>query len=102
MQPVDLHRTLLAALPRRNQPLTLDDVLCLLPGGRASADDFARWLEWARSEGYLADAGVYGDRRCFRLHSLTGRRRSFRRWRDMTRREGGSHVVHVAAMLTSP
>jgi hypothetical protein len=98
MQPVDLHRTLLAALPQRRQPLTLDDLLCLLPSGEARADDFARWLEWARREGYLAEAGVFGGRRCFRLRSLNGRRRSMIRWRGIARRDGGVRLAHVSAV----
>jgi hypothetical protein len=67
MQPVDLHQTMLAALPRRRPPLTLDDLLRLSEAVDADTDDVARWLAWARREGHLADAGVHADRRCFRL-----------------------------------
>jgi hypothetical protein len=75
MQPVDLHRSLLAALPRRSEPLTIDDLVCLVSDVHADADDVARWLAWARREGYLTDAGIYRDRRCYRVRSLGERRR---------------------------
>ena len=74
MQPVELHRSLLAALPRRSEPLTIDALICLAAARHADADAVARWLAWARDEGYLIDAGVHRGRRCYRVREVGAQR----------------------------